>query len=120
MPGNGGQNTFIETLIYRNFDISIYRNFDISVYRNFRYDIQHCYLGHGIVHRVACTSIFFRQRVILLYTDVLRFVILLLSATFGGGAEEPTTIVKVCIQFAGFEQSWHFEEIYCILGGEGM
>ena len=26
---------------------------------------------------------------------------------------EPTTIVKVCIQFAGFEQNWHFEEIYC-------
>ena len=26
---------------------------------------------------------------------------------------EPTTIVNVCIQFAGFEQNWHFEEIYC-------
>ena len=27
---------------------------------------------------------------------------------------EPTTIVNVCIQFAGFEQNWHFEEMYCI------
>ena len=27
----------------------------------------------------------------------------------------PTTIVNVCIQFAGFEQNWHFEEIYCFL-----
>ena len=31
---------------------------------------------------------------------------------------EPTTIVNVCIQFAGFEQKWHFEEIYCILSSE--
>ena len=28
---------------------------------------------------------------------------------------EPTTIVNVCIQFAGFEQNWHFEKIYCFL-----
>ena len=28
---------------------------------------------------------------------------------------EPTTIVNVCIQFAGFKQNWHFEEIYCFL-----
>ena len=26
---------------------------------------------------------------------------------------EPTTIVNVCIQFAGFEQNSYFEEIYC-------
>ena len=28
---------------------------------------------------------------------------------------EPTTIVIICIQFAGFEQNWHFEEIYEVL-----
>ena len=28
---------------------------------------------------------------------------------------EPTTIVNVCIQFAGFEQNGHFEEIYCFV-----
>ena len=28
---------------------------------------------------------------------------------------EPTAIVNTCIQFAGFEQNWHFEEIYCFV-----
>ena len=28
---------------------------------------------------------------------------------------EPTTIVSVCVQFAGFEQNWHFEELYCFV-----